>query len=320
MEGKNLKKTKGSLSLEAVISFTVFLSFMFMLLMMVKLSLVAITLDTVAAETAKEIATSAYPIGLFNNMSEDVHTKIEKYEDITGFTDAYIDAKEKSIVGHITALTEKDGTKAENGGKTALLSIALDYSFNKIGDVLMEKGAQLIGEEGNKLVRNNICDAINEFHTGIDLEKLKLAVCKFPMPEQTYNSGCNSEGYSVIGITKDDFGKDDVVIGLTYDYELALPFLPTINVKLKSVAVEHAWLSGGNADSISFKEGINVNDLLFGKSFYQGAGGTSKCYHKQTCITLWKGAVPISKGEAKNLKECQVCKPGKIYSSNKSKK
>lgn len=300
--GKSLKKIKGSLSLEAVISFSVFLSFMFMLLMMVKLSLVAITLDSVATETAKEIATSAYPIGLFNNMSEDVHTKIEKYENITGFTDSYIDSKEKSIVGHITALTEKDGTKAENGGKTTLLGIALDYSYNKIGDALMEKGAQLIGEEGNELVRNNIVDAINEYNTGIDLDKLKLAVCKFPMPEQTYNSGCNSEGYSIIGITKEDFSKDDVVIGLTYDYELSLPFLPTINVKIKSVAVEHAWLSGGNADSVSFKEGINVNDLLFGKSFYVGAGGTSKCYHKQTCITLWKGGISYIKGRGEKIK------------------
>ena len=318
MEGKNLKKTKGSLSLEAVISFTVFLSFMFMLLMMVKLSLVAITLDSVAAETAKEIATSAYPIGLFNNMSEDVHTKVEKYEDITGFTDGYIDAKSKSIVGHITALTEKDGTKADNAGKTALLNVALDFTFSEIGDALFEKGAQLIGEEGNKIVRSNIIDAIKDYHTGVDFNNLKLAICKFPMPEHTYNSGCDSEGYSVIGITKDDFGKDDVVIGLTYDYELALPFLPTINVKLKSVAVEHAWLSGGNADSVSFKEGINVNDLLFGKSFYVGGGGTSKCYHKQTCITLWKyNPTPISKGEAMALKECKVCKPGKIYSSKK---
>ena len=308
-----MKKLKGSLSLEATIAFTVFLSFMFLLLMMVKLSLVVITLDSVTAETAKEIATSAYPIGLFNDMSEDVHTKVEKYENITGFTDAIIDSGEKSIIGQITALTEKDAKKAGKQGLMSLVKIPLTYGINKVGDMLLEEGANLIGKKGNEMVRNNIYAALKEYHTGINMNNLKLAVCKFPMPEQTYNSGCDSEGYKELGITKTDFGSDDVVIGLTYDYELALPFLPTFNIKLKSLAVEHAWVTGGNADTVSNKEGINVADILFGKSFYVGAGGTSKCYHKKTCITLWKGASPISKKEAAGLSECKVCKPGKVF-------
>lgn len=59
-------KHKGSLTVEAVIAFTTFLGVSFILLHLVKLVTLTMVLDNAAAETAKQIATAAYPIGMFN--------------------------------------------------------------------------------------------------------------------------------------------------------------------------------------------------------------------------------------------------------------
>lgn len=54
-------KKKGSLTVEAVIAFSIFISFMFLLLSMVKISLTKITLENAVSETAKYIASASYP-------------------------------------------------------------------------------------------------------------------------------------------------------------------------------------------------------------------------------------------------------------------
>lgn len=308
-----MKRIKGSLALEAVIAFTVFLSFMFMLLMLVKMSLVAITLDSVTAEAAKQIATSAYPIGLFNKMADENAEKVESYEKITGFTDSLIDTTSNSIFNYYTSATSAEADNASNDGVLGIISIPLKYGMSKLGQMLIDGTTNLIGEKGNEWVRSNIIQGLEDYNSGMDLSKLELTVCKFPLPQNTYDSGCNSEGYTKMGLTKSDFGADDVVVGLTYDYELSLPFLPTFNIKLKSLAIEHAWVKGGNPQTVSEHEGIDIESTLFGKKYYYtGIDGYSKKYHKANCMTLWRGKKAISKYEAAGMSPCDLCKPGKI--------
>lgn len=308
-----MKKTKGSLTLEAVISFTVFLSFMFMLLMVVKMSMVAITLDSVTAEAAKQIATSAYPIGIFNKMADENSEKVESYEQVTGFTDALVDTSMEGIFNYYTSATAEGANKANDNTALGIIGIPLQYGMTKLGETLINGTTELIGQKGNEFIRASIVQGLNDYDVGIDLSKLELAVCKFPVPESTYNSGCNSDGYKTLGITKSDFGADDVVIGLTYDYAISLPFLPTFEIKLKSLAIEHAWVNGGNGETVSDKEGIDIAAGLFGKKhYYVGASGKGTKYHKANCMTLWRGKKAISKYDAASMTPCKVCKPGKI--------
>lgn len=308
-----MKRLKGSLILEAVISFTVFLSFMFMLLLAVKMSMTIIALDSVTSETAKQIATSAYPIGLFNKMADENSEKVESFEKKTGFTDAVIDTSAKGLFNYYTAETAKSADKAEENTALGIIGIPLQYGIEKIGETIISATTELLGQKGNEYVKSGIIQGLNDYNVGIDLENLELTVCKFPLPENTYISGCNTEGYTDLGLAKDDFGADDVIIGLTYDYEITLPFLPTFKIKLKSIAVEHAWVNGGNGDTVSEHEGIDIAGMLYGKKhYYKAISGSGDCYHKANCITLWRGKTAITVKEAAGLKACGMCKPGKI--------
>ena len=73
-----MRKKRGSLTVEAVISFTVFLSVSFFLLTVVKLVLVATILNNAATETAKTLASSSYLIALVNDQQEKIEKKADE--------------------------------------------------------------------------------------------------------------------------------------------------------------------------------------------------------------------------------------------------
>lgn len=313
-----MKKLRGALSLEATIAFTVFICFMFMLMLVVKMAMVVIAMDTVASETAKQIATSAYPLSLFNKMVDDNDETVQSYEKITGFTgftEGAVGTAKTGILGHFTK--KWTGDKDEDIKKDTLLSgigVFAQAGASLVANTLFDAAEDLIGETGTNIVKNNIYQGLKEFSANIDMSKLTLVVCKLPMPEKTYKSGCTSAGYAELDLQKSDFGADDVVIGLTYDYVLTVPFFPSFNIKLKSVAIEHAWVNGGNNEPISTKEGIDFDTMIYGKHFYISTGGYGKKYHKGTCMTLWRDgraqAISVARINAgTQYKPCDVCKP-----------
>lgn len=338
-----MKKIKGSLTIEAIIAFTVFLSFMFMLLMVVKMSMTIIALDSITSETAKQIATGAYPIAMFNDfcdeydgsladiISGDADSK-DIYEGVTGFQSDVIKKGSKGILDYFLATdsvvdegekkTETENDKSKDKQKTekekslensviSLIGLPLQKGLDAVVDMILDKAEEILTVKGNEMIRGNIAQAIEDYGIDINLDNLKLAVCKFPMSKEAYKNGCKSEGYTQMGLKKDDIDKNDVVIGVTYDYQLALPFLPTFSIKLKSLAIEHAWVNGGNGETVSSKEGIDVENLLFGKHYYVAASGKTKIYHRANCMTLYRGKKAISQKEAKKeeMKPCGMCKP-----------
>lgn len=65
-------KETGSLTVEACIIFPVFLFFILFLLLGVQLACITMALDHGVSETAKKLATSAYPLSLLNEMEEEL--------------------------------------------------------------------------------------------------------------------------------------------------------------------------------------------------------------------------------------------------------
>ena len=63
-----MRHVRGSLTVEAIISVTMFISVMFLLLTMVKLVLMMTILNNATVEAAKVIATGAYPISILNEI------------------------------------------------------------------------------------------------------------------------------------------------------------------------------------------------------------------------------------------------------------
>ena len=105
-----MRKLKGSLSLEAVISFTVFISFMFMLMTIVKFAIMRIALNAAVSETAKQIATQAYPLSYLIEWEESEGKKVESYEKEMKLMDGVENSEVSENVGALFNLDEETST------------------------------------------------------------------------------------------------------------------------------------------------------------------------------------------------------------------
>lgn len=312
-------KRRGSLSVEATISFTVFIGVMFLLLNMIKLTLFMIILDNAAVETAKTIATVGYPIIFLNEAQSGIEKKAEyltgdKLSDTSG-TGAFSD-----ILG---GSPEELQAMVQNGGVS-------DYVKNKLmscgvnivsGVAYTLKGAAIKGLVG-WFVRNALDHASFDF----DPRALYIRMAKIPVTEAEYKAiytqpvSLSEKGTLKATPASSPTGKDgnfngeDVVICLEYPVKVIVPVFRGVKVTLRSVAVEHAWLHGV-CDGPKRTEGINITDFLYGDDVqvYVATGGYGKRYHAtENCMCLWKGSKrPM--GRAAAIKDgftpCKVCKP-----------
>jgi len=313
-------KKKGSLSVEAVISFTVFLGVSFLLLTLVKLVLVMVILNNAAVETAKTIATAGYPIAMLNEVIEE-----KGEEQIKKTEPASIEASVKGA-GVNAALTTfmKGDTKKAVGASAG--SMITDLVGGITVSLLDEAYYSLKGQGVNWLCGQIVKGYVEDCGLNIDQTRLVLRAAKIPerdMEFKTVHSGALnlSESGTLTAApsaepngTDGDFNAADVLICLEYPYEIALPLIPSVTVTLRSVALEHAWVNG-TATGPKRTEGIEVNNLLFGKDVYKSGGGAGKCYHaREDCISLlrWKGTyepqkISYTTARSSGLKPCKIC-------------
>lgn len=312
-----MKGKKGSLTVEAIISFTVFISVMFLLLTLVKLVLTMTILNNATVETAKTFATGAYPISILN----EKQAGIEKKADAIQPANLQESLKASVSSGIITQLLGGDWKKMAAGSAASTLTDLIEGAAVELGKNAVY---QLKGQTVNYLCGKVLQGYVENCGIRIDPEKLMLRAVKIPETETEFKS-LHGESMSLSdsgGLTaaaasgpfaKDgDFNAEDVLICLEYPYEIALPLLPSFTVTLRSVSVEHAWLHGTSAGP-KRTEGICVQDILFGKEtvVYVATGGHGKRYHKETCSTLWSSytSESLSVAKAAGLTPCKVCNP-----------
>ncbi len=312
-----MRSRRGSLSVEAVISATVFISVMFLLLNIVKLVLFMTILNNATTETAKVIATSAYPISILNEKQAGIEKSVEAYEPGN--------LKESLLgtvsTGFVTQFFGGDGLKAmESGGTASIKKLIEGAAVELAKDAVYE----LKGKAVNALCANVVKGYVENCGIELDQERLMLRAVKIPQTDMEYKTlytsalNLSEEGTlsaqpaSSPSGSDGDFNAEDVLICLEYPYEFALPFLPSVSLTLRSTAVEHAWLHGTSAGP-KRTEGINVSDILFGKDtvVYVATGGHGKRYHKENCSTLWTSNAPMSLSAAKSqgYTACKVCNP-----------
>ena len=309
------KKNKGSLTLEAVIAFTIFISFMFMLLTIVKLSIIRITLNVATTETVKQIATSAYPLSSLMEWQRTEQKKIKHLEGRIKVSDGI-----KTTVNAQSLFA--NNTKVNSIGGAFNSAMDLFGGINKV-KVEGHKAVQnLVGDIYNKevsiLASNIFNDIVDNMGVPMDKEKIDIAIVKFPEPEECATA-LDVEVCDMAGITSGSYVPEDMVLSVEYNYELALPFLPSFEIVMRETAIEHPWIYGGNGapvkrgdQSILKKESDAFQDIVFGKDrVYLGAMLAGRKYHKKNCRTLSKGSIVTSKEQAKKefYTPCKVCKP-----------
>lgn len=306
------KRKKGSLTIEAVISFSIFVSFMFMLLSMVKISLVKITIDNAINEAAKQIAAAAYPVGMFNDVAEDNNKTVAA--DLTTFNLATnIQTKGISALYDIMfSGTDAEALKSGEAGLDSMFKVVKTAGTDTLKKIVFTGAEKLISQSCSYVTGCVIADQIDNTYSGINKKNLTVTIAKIPVPKQTYDYNFNTQNFLDMGLTKSDFNEDDVVIGVEYVYKLALPFITTIDVKMRDVVVEHAWVNGGAGNISTKTEGIKIDDLknaMFGSEKVY-ITKTGHKYHKATCFYLWNSKIEKKKSEVVgSYAPCSRCSP-----------
>ncbi len=301
-----MKKEKGSLAIEATISFTVFLCFMFVLMTIVKLSMVYITLNDVTSETVKKIAGMSYPLSYVNDFIDDEAANVNNF----------VDEKKKSI----TDLANKNGSESilqELGfdGRIESIISNAETVMKNFADNILGKLVDFKINKQTELAANIYSDLLDKTNMPIDKSKINVKYFTLPQSETefTYSKQFASD---LTNLDESRLDKDDVVLVVEYDYTIAVPFFPAYNVKLKSMAVEKAWLYGGNHVTPAKREGIKV-DVETSQIVYYTNTGKGKKYHRENCMTLVRSekngnkrmTIKTSAAKRMGLRPCLVCKP-----------
>lgn len=306
-----MKKEKGSLTVEAVISFTVFLMVTFLMLHLVKLTMISLTLHNATAETAKQIATAAYPITWANALQTKGEAK----------ADEVIEDPLSTLLG------EENSRAAQMLGATPggadLVKVISDY-IGEGEDGLFKIFYNLKGKVAQKIAANILNGYLETSGIAFNKDNVRFRIVKLPQTDKEFEL---TDSYTLAGKknnlviqkasakdAKDNcFNQDDIVICTEYDYELALPMLPKIELTLRSVAIEHGWLTGCLIKT-ERKEGLGESEL-FDDKVYVATGGYGKCFHRKDCrmINLSSGYDASGKNRSIAVKEglrpCKVCNP-----------
>ena len=154
------KRKRGSLTVEAVIAFSVFISFMFMLLSMVKISLVKITLENAVSETAKYIASASYPIGMFNDIADDsnktVKADIAELKIGKDFQTKGVEA----LYEVLFADSEAKALKSGDSGIDEMFKVFKNAGEDMIKDIVLTGAENIISKGGSKVVGNIVSEII----------------------------------------------------------------------------------------------------------------------------------------------------------------
>jgi hypothetical protein len=305
---KNLR-SKGSITVEACVILPVFLSVFFLLLFLVKFTCTGMLLDYAVNETAKEIAAAAYPIAFINELedekiSEYGNVKIPTPEEELERLGQQISVGSGSILDILISGDYKDADIAD-----ALGTALEDYSKGIVGG-LIERITPAYWDM-KSAGKYNIANALVKEHLNssiIKQENAKLRLVEFPQGKAEYDVKSKSRAYESFGLTPGkDFGSDDVVVQLEYDYRVNLPFVEALSFKMVHTAVERAWIYGSYGILSASEEGLNLEpegNIVF-------ITRTGIRYHRGSCWHLRKSRVPIEIGEAKEkgYTPCKVCKP-----------
>ena len=89
-------KKNGSVTIEAVLTFPLFLSFFIIILYIIRMAAIQVVLNHAAGETAKQLAALSYPVALINEM-EDEHLG-ESARDYNQLIRDELDVDRKSVV------------------------------------------------------------------------------------------------------------------------------------------------------------------------------------------------------------------------------
>lgn len=282
---KKPRGDRGSLTVEACLVLPIFLCFFFFLLFLVQGICIQVTLDHAVGETAREIAATAYPFAIINEMEEESWEETGQAPALQDAAAYLQDTLQQSPLGeHLTELL----TTSPTGGPVERYWDAKARFKRAVAWAVLEKHLDKPYLDRAKLILGQV----ELPQSGVEFEYRKRGLPDSP------------KGLS----HKQNYGQDDVVIQVEYHYQIPLPFFHDHEITSRHFAVERAWLQGSyGIVSTGRDESIFKDDL---QDVVVYVTRTGKKYHREDCRYLRKSKKPLYLKEAqKSYQPCKVCHP-----------
>jgi hypothetical protein len=300
---KKKTNSKGSLTVEACVSFPVFLLIFYLFLFLVKAACINLVLDHAVSETARYLAAVSYPLSLLNEYEDEKTTGLGQLpsagdrgfslENMTG------DGSGKGVLRTLLSLGEMGAENLDlilaemktciNSGFPGAREVEALEAISKEYLILKDSGKYLLAKE---VLQRHLED------NGLDEEQTRLLLVKLPEGQAEYTAHILTGAFAKVPMQPDrDFTRDDVVIFLEYPLELPV-FIPGRELVLRHAAVERAWLKGSNGVYTNREEGLERPGE---KENYVYATRTGRKYHLySSCPYLEKSRVPMTREEAES--------------------
>ena len=328
MKHKIKRGLKGSVTVEAAVVIPVFLSFLFILMFFVKVACVNITLDHAVNETAKQLATSCYPITFINEIEDDL------LQESTEFRMPTIEEEVRKIGGYVLdSVNQQDIMAKLLTGEFSLQDVEeiVNSIVSNIKDDFKDGLRGYLGSryaESYFDMKTRIKYAAASHLMGkflqkelIDDNNLRFIMVELPQGVVEYEMKSRNESdmkiYDELKCVPDP---DNVVIAVEYRMRLPISFFHEKEIVTRHVAVEKAWLHGSNGiyeewndnrderdDSDSGNDSGQDNEDDRERIVYVTNYGSK--YHEDGCEYLKKSRKPISLEHAvqKGYTPCKVC-------------
>lgn len=205
---KYISDCQGSFTLEATIVFPVFLALMILLINFINAAMVYIAVDHAVSETAKQIATRAYPLKYLKLMTKQNNP--QKFTEVmTNLNLISAEAGSQSNYAVASDVVTMLGSK--------LAGEATDNAVSLIIKELAKQKIKALYPLGNIAGRDLTITQIKMYNPG-----------KSPKEPETAN---NLPSHS-----------KDISLTVEYQIKLAIPFFQLEKICLSNTAVENAWV------------------------------------------------------------------------------
>lgn len=331
--GKSFCNKKGSVTIEACLSFPVFLCLFLVLMFLIRLVSIDVTLGHAADETAKQVAAAVYPVKFINQLENEAFLDNGDYTMIPSF-DKELESVKNSLIsssgeyaGNIFSALLTGGISQVGNADSVSADLFKSIFERTLEELKLGMKSYITGKLGTgyydiktKLKYMAVKALVEKFVKGgyIHKDRIEYAFIQFPQStiehiirakDSTYERAWKASGYCP--------DQQDVVVVLKYRVKIPIPFFDNREIILTHMAVEKAWLNGSNGvysvDSSGGSAGddsatLEDNDRVPGSEIVFITETGSK-YHKSDCPCLSSSRIPIklSQAQEKGYQKCRVC-------------
>ena len=321
---KNNRK-KGSATVEASLVFPFFLSFILLIVFLIKVACINITLNYAVNETVRQLSSVCYPISFINEIEDEIASdgngSIPSFSEELVKAGNYLKDNFKNDDGIAKLLSGEFSAEDIKGIFSATASQVIDDYKSGVKGELISQFAGKYYEIKTTAKYYAVRKLLSKYCEGTHINSDDVVLLFVSLPQGNFEREIRENDPAYIeACEKINYhpAQDDVLVAVEYKIHVPIPFFKNINITIKHLAVEKAWLNGytlhtsagSSSNSEDKNDGGQFENLLkdlTNQTVY--ITRTGKKYHTEDCRYLAKSCIPIDirEAEERDYTPCKVC-------------